>query len=52
MNYKVKFLAVIMLILLTLPLVACEKEGAAEKAGKTFDKVLDSAKDKVKEATE
>ena len=51
MNDKVKFLAIILLLLLTLPLVACEKEGAAEKAGKTFDKVLDSAKDKVKEAT-
>jgi len=51
MNYKGKFLAVIMLILLTLPLVACEKEGAAEKTGKKLDKILDSAKDKVKEAT-
>lgn len=51
MNYKGKFLAIVMLILLTLSLVACEKEGAAEKAGKKFDKILDSAKDKVKEAT-
>jgi len=32
-------------------MTACEKEGAAEKTGKDFDKALDSAKDKINETT-
>jgi len=31
---------------------ACEKEGPAEKAGKTVDQTLDSVKEKAEEATE
>ena len=31
---------------------ACEKEGPAEKAGKTVDQALDSAKEKAEEVTE
>ena len=39
------------LLSLTMTLVACSEEGTAEKAGKEIDKTLDSAKEKVHEAT-
>ncbi|SEA75494.1 hypothetical protein SAMN05660420_03083 [Desulfuromusa kysingii] len=42
---------VLILMVFVLTVAGCEKEGTAEKAGKTFDKMLDSAKDKVNEAT-
>jgi len=41
----------LIIIAFALTLTACEKEGTAEKAGKAFDKVLDSAKDKIDKAT-
>ena len=31
--------------------VACEKEGTAEKAGKSVDRAFDSAKEKLNETT-
>jgi outer membrane lipoprotein-sorting protein len=40
------------LLILAVATVACEKEGGAERAGKQVDKALDSAKDKIHEATE
>ncbi len=45
---NVLIFAVLILALLT---TACEKEGAGEKAGKAFDKALNSAKEKVNDAT-
>jgi hypothetical protein len=36
---------------LLISAVACEKEGTAEKAGKEIDRALDSAKEKLDEAT-
>ena len=36
---------------LLISAVACEKEGTAEKAGKEVDRALDSAKQKLDEAT-
>ncbi len=38
MGSKAKILVVVLILLFTLPLVACEKEGSAEKAGKKLDK--------------
>ena len=37
---------------LTFAFFGCEKEGPAEKAGKQFDQAIESAKEKVEEATE
>ena len=48
---KSKIFFVFILMALALVLTACEKEGTAEKAGKALDNVLDSAKDKINEAT-
>jgi hypothetical protein len=36
---------------LLLTVVACEKEGTAEKAGKEIDRAFDSAKQKLNEST-
>ena len=36
---------------LMLTIVACEKEGTAEKAGKSVDRAFDSAKQKLDEVT-
>lgn len=49
----VKKIAVIGLALgcLLVTAVACEKEGTAEKAGKEIDRALDSAKQKLNDAT-
>jgi hypothetical protein len=51
MNMR-KIIAIILAagFLLTMT-VACEKEGTAEKAGKQIDRALDSAKQKLDEAT-
>ena len=46
-----RYVLVVILMALALTMTACEKEGATEKAGKAFDKVLDSAKDKINDAT-
>lgn len=36
---------------LLISVVACEKEGTAEKAGKEVDRAFDSAKQKLNDAT-
>jgi hypothetical protein len=51
MKTKLKLLIPALAVLLILPLTACEKEGPAEKAGKKLDRVLDSAKEKINDAT-
>lgn len=48
---KLKNFAILLLLMLALLATACEKEGTAEKAGKALDKMVDSAKDKIKDAT-
>lgn len=52
MKLKSKAVFLFSLLILLLSTVACEKEGGAEKAGKAFDKALNTAKDKIHEATE
>lgn len=47
-----KILMMCVVMLFTLPMMACEQEGGAEKAGKELDKALDAASEKLKEATE
>jgi hypothetical protein len=37
---------------LAFTFIGCEKEGPAEKAGKELDQAVESAKEKVEEATE
>jgi hypothetical protein len=51
MILKSKALLLFSLLVLALATVACEKEGGAEKAGKQIDKALDTAKDKIHDAT-
>jgi len=48
---KKKNILIFIVMLLALLVTACEKEGAGEKAGKTFDKAVSSAKDKIKDIT-
>jgi len=50
---KLRKIAVLCFVIICLLLtsVACEKEGTAEKAGKSVDKAFDSAKQKLNEAT-
>lgn len=44
-----KLVVALMILSLALPLVACEKEGPAEEAGRKIDKAMDDAKNKAKE---
>ncbi len=39
------------LLMITFVQIGCEKEGTAEKTGKEIDKALDTAKDKINDAT-
>jgi hypothetical protein len=39
------------LVFFTLSMVACEKEGSTEKAGKKIDKAVETVKDKIDDAT-
>ena len=41
----------ILAIIMTFTLSACQKEGPAEKAGKKIDKTVNSVEKKVKDAT-
>lgn len=45
------FLICLAISFLMVSAVACEKEGTAEKAGKSVDRAFDSAKEKLNEAT-
>ena len=50
-----KFARLFMALLLSLTLVAavgCEKEGAAERAGKSLDNMMDKAGDKLKKLSD
>lgn len=51
MKFKAKTVLLFSVLILALSSVACEKEGGAEKAGKEIDKALDTAKDKIHDAT-
>ncbi len=48
---KMKNVLIFLVMILALLTTACEKEGAGEKAGKAFDNALDSAKEKINDAT-
>lgn len=51
MKLQAKAVLFFSLLILAVATAACEKEGGAERAGKQIDKALDSAKDKIHEAT-
>lgn len=51
MKFFQKVTAVISVLFFTLALVACEQEGSAEKAGKKLDDTLNTAKEKIHDAT-
>jgi uncharacterized lipoprotein YehR (DUF1307 family) len=42
-----KILMIMFAVSLTFGLVACEKEGSGEKAGKALDQTMDDAKEKL-----
>lgn len=52
MKLRSKAVFLFSLLILVVSTMACEKEGGAEKAGKVLDKALNTAKDKIHEATE
>ncbi|NOQ41170.1 MAG: hypothetical protein GQ563_01530 [Desulfuromusa sp.] len=51
MKLKSKAALLLLLVFMILSMVACEKEGDAEKAGKQIDKAFSTAKEKIKDAT-
>ncbi len=51
MKFQVKTALLLLLVVMVLSLVACNNDGGAEKVGKKIDKVFDSAKDKIHDAT-
>lgn len=46
-----KGIILFVLIMITFVQIGCKKEGTAEKTGKGIDKALDTAKDKINDAT-
>lgn len=46
-----KILILCGLALFVFAQIGCEREGAAEKAGKNIDETLDTAKEKINDAT-
>ena len=52
MKWHLKVVFVLMVAMVAVSTVACEKQGEAEKAGKTIDKAFNTAKDKIHDATE
>lgn len=51
MKWKSMAVLLISLLFFSLSMVACEKEGGAEKAGKKIDKAVESVKKKIDDAT-
>ncbi len=51
MKLQAKTALLLLLVVMVLSLVACNNDGGAEKVGKKIDKVFDSAKDKIHDAT-
>lgn len=51
-SLSTKILVLCISSFLAFAFIGCNNEGPAEKAGKQFDQAVDSAKDKVEEATE
>jgi hypothetical protein len=51
-SLRSKIIVLCMSAFFAFAFVGCEKEGPAEKAGKTVDQALDSVKEKAEEATE
>ena len=51
MKLPAKTALLLLLVVMVLSLVACNNDGGAEKVGKKIDKVFDSAKDKIHDAT-
>ena len=51
MNWKSMTVLLISVLIFSFSMVACEKEGGAEKAGKKIDKAFETLKEKVDDAT-
>lgn len=51
MNWKSMTVLLISVLIFSLSTVTCEKEGGAEKAGKKIDKVVETVKEKINDAT-
>ena len=51
MKVKSRMVLLVLMVIVALSTVACEKEGDAEKAGKKIDEVFNTAKDKIKDVT-
>ena len=52
MNFsRIKIFALCAIAFYAFGIAGCKKEGTAEKAGKEFDQAMDSAKEKLQEAT-
>ena len=52
MNFsRLKVFVLCAIALCAFGITGCKKEGAAEKAGKEFDHTIDTAKEKLDEAT-
>lgn len=50
MKWKSRLIILLSIVILVLSMVACEKEGAAEKAGKKIDKAVETVKEKIDDA--
>ncbi len=46
-----KGIVLFILLMIAFVQIGCKKEGTAEKTGKEIDKALDTAKDKINDAT-
>lgn len=51
MSFRNTILTMIIIAFLSIPIMGCEKEGTAEKAGKKIDNAIEAAKETVKKQT-
>lgn len=51
MKWHLRAVLLLMVIMLGISVVACEKKGSAEKAGEKIDNAFSNAKEKIHDAT-